>query len=141
LDIEIFEDFGTLRVWDYKNGTKKVNVFYKSANGIGTHNTQLVYYLLAKAHEYNWDFLDYEIGIIQPRTSGEKKNTIKLSPKTLRNYEDFFKRGVERTLKPNAKLFPGDWCYFCPAKTICPALQRAAKERNLANAQLEFDTL
>ena len=142
LDIEIFEDFGTLRIYDYKNGRKKVKV-YNTDYGYG-HNTQLIYYALAAAHEYRYDFLDCEIGIIQPRVS-DKLMAVKLSMKTLRAYEDFFKRGVERTLDKNARLQTGEWCFFCPANPRvggkCPKLKDAARERNLKNAQMEFDDL
>ena len=137
LDVEIYEDYGTLRVWDYKNGRKKVKV--KNPGPYG-HNTQLIYYALAAAHEHRYEFTDVEIGIVQPRVKLEVQ-TAKLSVKQLRGYEELFRKGVDRTLKKNAPLHLGEWCFFCPAKFQCPKMKSQARERNLQNAQLEFDII
>ena len=118
LDIRIIEHYGRLFIKDYKHGAGvPVNV-QDEDKGVFGHNTQLVYYALASAHEYGWDFQDVSLGILQPRAPhhlGPSREVI-MDIKTLKAYEDLFRKAVDRVYAPNAKRFAGDWCRWCVAK-------------------------
>ena len=143
-DIQIIEDFGRLQVWDYKHGKGKVvEVAEKTPRGKSL-NTQLVYYALGVAHKFNFNFSEIEIGVIQPRApytyhAGTSEDTIFSSPnKTIRSiviptrelkgYIDLFSRGVDRVYGRDPKLYPGRWCHWCKAKSICPKQENIRAE-------------
>lgn len=122
-DIQIIEDFGTLQVWDYKHGAgHAVDLVTKNQYGIKTFNTQLVYYMLAVAYKYDFNFSKFRIGVIQPRCAHPKGKirSVDLTLKELKSYIDLFKRGVDRVYSKNPSMFVGSWCHWCPAKKICP---------------------
>lgn len=115
-DIRIIEHYGILYVLDYKHGYHPVEV--REPNG--THNTQLIYYGLGSAFEFNYDFDKVVIGVIQPRALHHegpvRLSTLKM--KELRAYEPLFARGAERTEKKDAKTFAGKWCKWCPCTVV-----------------------
>jgi hypothetical protein len=125
LDLGIVEDFGTLEITDYKHGSGvKVELFKESASGHRSLNTQLVYYALAFAEEYGFNFKDVILKIVQPRCAqGTPISQVKVPMKELLSYIDLFKKGVERTKRKDAKRFAGPWCRFCKAKPICKESQ------------------
>ena len=121
IDTGIVEHFGTLESIDYKHGRGvKVEVYKETALGVKLLNTQLVYYALALAEKYDFNFRDVILKIIQPRCEqGQKISAVRVSMKELTSYIDLFKRAVERTQSKYAKRQAGPWCRFCKAKPIC----------------------
>jgi hypothetical protein len=130
-DVQIVEHFGELEVWDYKHGVGKVvDIVDKS----GEINSQLAYYALGVAHKFDFDFEKITIGVIQPRAKFYKSSkhgeeyhdesgfirSKTLTPKELKRWVDKFKRGVDAVHSKDPDINPGSWCWFCPAKKICP---------------------
>lgn len=129
VDSAIVEEFGRLQVWDFKYGAGiPVDV---------EDNPQLIYYALGLAHKYDFNFTDVEIGVIQPRAehhSGEYTRSVIISVDELRAWEKIFRDGVLMAEDPLADLVAGDWCRFCAAKAICPAVGDLAFQQ----ARLDF---
>lgn len=129
VDAAIVDEFGELHVIDYKYGA-----------GVAVdpdENTQLIYYALGIAHKYAFNFSKVVLTIIQPRAE-HKNGPIRqwsLEIDELIKWTDRFKNGVKRTQEPVAELKTGDWCRWCPAKTICPKLSDEA----FAQAQIDFE--
>lgn len=118
LDIGVAEDFGTLEITDYKHGAGvKVDVIKTGPAGIKSLNTQLVYYALGFAAEFNFHFQNVKLKIVQPRCGqGSPISEITVQMSEVMGYIDLFKRGVERTTKKDARRVAGPWCRFCKAK-------------------------
>lgn len=121
VDLGIIHHFGTLEAIDYKHGSGvRVEVVKENAWGGRNLNTQLVYYALGLAAEYDFNFSDVVLKIIQPRYSGASPiSQIKISIGELHSYIDLFKKGIARTKDKRARRFAGPWCRFCKAKSIC----------------------
>jgi hypothetical protein len=122
-DIIKIEPYGRLTVLDYKHGKgHKVKVAAEdSSSGHKKYNTQLMIYLIGVAHKYHYEFDEFNLGVIQPRAGGNKTPDTDVTLKEIKQYETFFKKGVDRVYSKNPKLFEGDWCYFCPARDYnCP---------------------
>lgn len=129
VDAAVIDLFGTLWVCDFKYGAGRLVE--------PEDNTQMIYYALGLAHQYDYNFKDVEIVIAQPRIVhklGSNRSHV-MSIAELKKYADVFKKGVEDCKDPFALLKPGRWCYFCPAQTICPIIGEKAFE----NAQNDFD--
>lgn len=125
-DVSIVNEFDTLHVIDYKHGRGFVSE---------KDNPQTLTYLLGIAHKYNYNFADYKTSIYQPRYAGVIFRTDGVDFKRLRKFEEKLKRGIEAAEDPNAELSAGNHCHFCPAKSICPELNKKA----MAEAMLDFD--
>lgn len=125
-DIGIVHPGEELEVWDYKHGAG-VPVDIVTQNSYGeSPNTQIAYYGLGLAHEYDYDFYKVRLGIIQPRAKHKSGQTIRsytMPMRDLKAFESFFRKGVQRALSANAKFFEGKWCHWCPAKSVCPLKQ------------------
>jgi hypothetical protein len=121
VDLGVVQHFGTLEVTDYKHGSGvKVDIYKESASGSRLLNTQLVYYALGLAYEYHWNFRDVILKIVQPRFDKDAPiKSVRVTMDELYLYVDLFKRGVERTMRRDARRTAGPWCRFCKAKTIC----------------------
>lgn len=131
VDAAIVDEFGRLQVWDFKYGA-----------GIPVdpeENTQLLYYAMGIAKKFDYNFKDVLIGIIQPRAEHERGPVREwvLSIKELRGWEDKFRDGVEKTKDPLAAFSAGDWCRFCPAKSMCPEISTTA----LKQAKVDFSPI
>lgn len=131
LDAAIVDEFGPLVVYDYKYGA-----------GIPVevqNNPQLAFYALALAKKYKYNFTEVVATIIQPRADHPKGpvRSWRMSIRQLKDWDDLFKKGVDRCEKPNARLFAGKWCRYCPAASICPAVGK----KSLVTAQVEFEPL
>ena len=112
--------FGTLRIYDYKNGRKPV-----SAEG----NPQGMYYALGALGERNLLFIEnVEIVIVQPNAFGkEPVERFRISVEDLYGWaENVLLPAAKRTEDPGAPCIPGDWCTFCEAAHLCPAREEAA---------------
>lgn len=129
VDAAIVEEFGRLTVIDYKYGA-----------GIAVdpeENSQLIYYALGISNQYNHNFKEVELVVIQPRAfheSGETTRSVVYTMDELLAWQDKFKKGVKAALDPFAPLKSGSWCKFCRAAIQCPEL----KEKALAQAQVVF---
>lgn len=127
VDVGVVEHFGKLQVWDYKHGAgHPVNVTTQ-IRGTTSYilNSQLAYYALGLLHEYNYDFEEVLIGIIQPRAQHKlgpiRYETFKVEE--IKQHEYIFKKGIERCLKPTPKLYLGSHCQWCKAYKVCPLQQ------------------
>lgn len=131
-DAVIVEDFGKLTVVDFKYGA-----------GVAIdaeHNSQLAYYALGAAHFHGFNFTDVTMLVIQPRAehrSGLTTREWTITVEELETWGHKFRSGVEACEDPMAPLQAGDWCRFCPAKTICPTISDQAFDE----ARLEFDAV
>ena len=95
-------------------------------------NAQLMYYAAAamRTPEVAWVFegvINIECVIIQPPAIRRWRTT----PARIKQFERELKRAVKVASLPDAKLYAGDHCRFCPAKPTCPlitgAVDRALK--------------
>jgi len=112
--------FGTLRVYDYKNGRKHV-----SAEG----NAQCMYYALGALGEGNSRMVEGVVcTIIQPNAYGKDPiDSWEVSVEDLYRWAgEELGPAVDRTGDPAAPCVEGDWCCFCEAAGICPAKLGAA---------------
>lgn len=135
LDVSVVQEFGRLRVIDYKYGAGYA-VEPEGADGHG--NPQLVYYALAILYLYEFNFSEVELIVIQPRAYHESGNTTRsvvLPVEEIKNWENLFRHKVKETLLPKPYTEAGPWCKWCPAATICPEL----KTKALKQAQIVFD--
>lgn len=128
IDSAIIQHFYKLHIIDYKHGAGMMVE--------PEQNSQLIFYALATAFEYHFDFLEVDITIVQPRIPHKRGpvRTWHTTMDALMPWEETFRKGIEATKLPNAKLRAGAHCRFCPASTICPELSRA----NFEQAQMDF---
>jgi len=128
-DLGIVQVGGLLEVIDYKYGA-----------GIpvqATESKQLTYYAIGLAHQFDYDFKQVRLTIIQPRRAidGKFVRSWDTTPKYLREQLEVFEEGMALAKRPKAPLRAGDHCRFCAAKSICPETKNAALRR----AQDDFD--
>ena len=119
-DAVIMEEFGTLHVVDLKYGAG----VYVDAE----RNEQIMYYALGALRL--GDFSNVRLHVYQPRieTDGEPYRTWDIHPKDLFEFGKLLKEKAMLAKKKNAPLLPGDYCRFCAAAGLCPALQSTAME-------------
>lgn len=135
------ECFGTCDAVIYRPTTGELFVFdYKHGKGVPVsveHNPQLLYYALGAAvEEQDRPLGEIEYYVIQPRAPHADGPVRKhrISALELMDWTSELEEAVGRALSPNADLKAGEWCKFCPAAGICPALRNASVEA----AQSEF---
>lgn len=137
VDIGIIRHFRTLEVSDYKHGSGvPVSLKKDTASGTTILNTQLVYYALGLAAEYDFNFKDVTLKIIQPRYAGQdaiQKVTVPM--RELMSYIPLFKKGIARTKNPDARRTAGPWCRFCRARVIC----KEGNEKYRSDCRNDFD--
>lgn len=132
--------FGTADCVMYDEANKLVRVYdYKHGKGISVDvedNDQLKYYalgaLLAGIHGVEI----VELVIVQPRCphpDGAVRRW-RFDSLELIDFAAELAEYAKRTEVSNGKLNEGEWCRFCPAAGICPAINRRA----LAVAKSEF---
>lgn len=134
LDVSLVQEFGRLVVVDYKYGAGHA-VDPDGPDGRG--NSQMVYYGLALSHQYDHNFSEVELVIIQPRAfheSGETVRSFVMTMDELLAWELTFKNGVLATMGLKPKLAAGEWCRWCPAKVLCPEL----KSEGMTKARVTF---
>ena len=110
-----------MRVYDYKHGA---GVSVDPEN-----NPQLMYYalgaLLTVADDY--PITEIEIVIVQPRIeNAEPVKRWRLKAVDLLDFATDLVGYAKATEAPDAPLNPGEWCKFCPAAAVCPALEAKA---------------
>jgi hypothetical protein len=128
-DIILHHPFAELHVMDYKNGTKTVEP---------EGNTQGLYYGVAAADRFNWEFSKPKITIIQPNSPHKKGHvrTWETTEQRLERAGRMLREGAKATKRKDAPLVKNDsWCWFCPARSKCPehADARTDRARKLFN--------
>ena len=112
--------FGTLRIYDYKNGRKLVHA---------KDNPQCMYYALGALGKDNpWMAEKVELNIIQPNAFGKEpieQWTVSADELYWWAY-DFLLPAAKKTQEADAPCVPGEWCTFCEASHLCHARQEAA---------------
>ncbi len=122
------EDSKVLEVWDYKHGA-----------GLGIEvedNEQLMYYGLGALLKTKVPCSNVKLVICQPRyphREGPVRSWF-INPADLIDFTAHLIERAKATEEPDAPLFPGDHCRFCPAAGTCPALHSEA----MAAAQMDF---
>lgn len=132
-DVIIHKPFSVLSVMDYKNGKKLVEA---------ENNDQMNYYAIASADEFNWEFSEAHLTIIQPNASHSKGQVRKsvTDEKKLEYANNRFLKGVALAKKKDAPLVKKDsWCFFCPARAKCP-LQKEIKDQKLFERFNAYET-
>ncbi len=109
-----------LIVYDYKHGAGiSVDV---------NDNEQLIYYALGALLSTGVPCEDIHIKIVQPRCP-HPDGAVRVHKFKSVDIIDFaadLERDAKATDDPKAPLNPGDWCRFCPAAAVCPALGKKA---------------
>src|SRR5665213_1100521 len=128
-DYVIAEPYGKLIIIDYKYGTQFVDP---------KENLQLICYALAAAHQYDYEFEEVKLVIIQPRVLGDDVAPVRewvTDMKDLKKWIDVFGYAANNALSPDARFEAGGHCYYCPAAAICPEL----KDKSLKEIQADFN--
>lgn len=113
LDAAIVEHFGYLHILDFKFGAGHI-VSPKE-------NYQLLFYALAVAHQYEFNFSMVRLWVIQPRARGYDGPVFwELSIQELKNYIPVFEKAVKRVEVETKTYVEGAHCHWCRAKGICP---------------------
>lgn len=122
--------YDKLQIYDYKHGA-----------GVAVEvidNPQLAIYAAAALE--NNDVQTVELVIVQPRAR-HKDGPVRRWTLTVQELQkwvnDVLAPAVEATKDPEAPLSAGEWCKFCPALPICPAI----REHAIATAQADFQTV
>lgn len=123
-----FPDREHLDVNDYKHGW-----LYVPAE----ENWQLTYYALGAVLALNVKPKTITTRIVQPNRPGSpvRSETFRWDELVVRKRELF--AAAERALDSDAPLNPGDWCQFCRAAPVCPALA----EQTYEVVQAEFSEI
>lgn len=113
LDSSLVEVFGTLDIFDYK---------YGAGHAVSPkENLQMIFYALAVAHKYDWNFKRIRIWIIQPRVKGYDGPAFwEIPTMELRKYEERFREAIRRVKEEPDTYVEGSHCHWCKAKKICP---------------------
>lgn len=123
-DVVIVQPFGKIYVIDFKYGAGvAVDVI---------DNSQLLYYGLGATH--GEDYSEITLVVAQPRIEGSEWQEWETTPEYMIEFSKRLKMKAVATEKKDAPLNPGEWCRWCNAASICPALQSKA----LQAAQTDF---
>lgn len=119
-------------ICDYKYGRGKEVTAKK--------NLQLINYALGLDQKYDHKIAKFFLFIYQPRTAGKPEDKWVMTTTEKLKWEGRFNKKIEEhDLVQIGKLAPkacvGDWCGWCPAHAICPAVKESIKEE----AMLEID--
>jgi hypothetical protein len=136
--------FGTADCVIYDGGKKKLYVIdYKNGKGIPVspyRNPQLMYYGLGALLSLNLACKEVELVIVQPRF--DSLNAIKtwcLPALDLVDFSADLVNYAKATQQLDAPTNPGDHCHWCAAKSVCPALSKAANE--VAKQQFQHEPM
>ena len=132
--------FGTADCVIWRPATKMLIVIdYKHGAGIPVEvedNPQLLYYGLGALLSTGYPATTVRLIIVQPRRfhpDGPVRSW-DVPAMDLIDFRADLIGYAKATEDPNALLNPGDWCYFCPGRSLCPALTAQATEL----AKIEF---
>ena len=132
LDCGLVDEFGVLEVIDYKHGAGVVVE--------PEENEQMLSYALSLAEEYDFNFSEIRLTIVQPRAfhpSGETIRTWVTDAERLKDFRAQVKLAIENIEEGITEMVAGEWCRFCPAAVTCPALY----QEKLESAAIAFDDL
>lgn len=104
---------------------------------VDADSDQLLVYAVAAMNTMGVEPLTVTTHIVQPRAIGEGGGirTSKFTTIDLWHWRDtVLNPGIERLQNGDTTIEAGDHCRFCPAKGVCPEMQRKA----LAVAKMEF---
>lgn len=144
LDHEGNEMFGTVDTAIVDIGGRLSIIDFKYGAGVAVEpekNLQMIYYAVAIAAKYKWEFDEVELVIVQPRAFHVDSvvRAWTLTIEELKTYVDLFKKGIER-VKSKARTFAGDWCKFCAGSVICPEqTSRQLEKANIAFSEPLID--
>lgn len=136
--------FGTNDCGLYKPASRQLKVYdYKHGKGHAVEverNPQLIYYgvgLVSVPQMAGARIEDVELVIVQPRAPHRDGPVRRwtTSPVELLEFTADLQEAAARTEDHSIDPVAGDWCKFCPAAGICPALRKKA----VYDAQAEFD--
>lgn len=130
VDSTIAEEFGVLRVSDYKYGHTPVE-----AKG----NHQMIYYALAVAKRYDYNFATVIIEIIQPRAQHVDGpiRSAEMSMTELLKWEKVFRLAVKQAEGKNPVYRAGPHCKYCDGKALCTEIGKT----QVRAAELDFDVI
>lgn len=107
----------SLRVWDFKYGA---GLYVEADN-----NEQLMLYALGALLSVASPVVEVTVTIVQPRYEGAQPiRDYKFQAVALMDFAADIVAAAKQTRSPEATLTPGDWCKFCRAARICPALEK-----------------
>ena len=127
----------------YQPGNRLIDYDFKYGRGVAVEvieNEQLMTYAVgAMDGEAGWAFDEVELVICQPRAphADGPIRRWKTTPSELKAFVTKMKKAVAATRVPNAPVITGDWCRWCPAQALCPAMYKQAQE----TAGLDFDVV
>lgn len=126
--------FGTGDAVVYNARTRHLTVAdFKYGRGVAVDpdsNPQLLAYGIGAVRRHdNRGVSGVTLAVVQPRCRHPKGSvrTWTTDPLTLLEFEHELKVAAVATEAPDAPLLPGDWCRFCPAAALCPALRDKAR--------------
>lgn len=142
LDIEVKFDlssielgmFGTADAALYFNFLGEIEIIdYKHGAGIAVspvNNSQLKYYALGATQALNvHPETRVKLTVVQPRAMGEAIKSWDCTINDLINFSAELKAAAKLTRIDKAETRIGDWCKFCAASPICPAVKKTALEK------------
>lgn len=127
-DSSLYAPYKAIISVDFKYGAgRKVDV---------DNNEQLKFYLLGefyKLSEFERDNLEFaEAVIIQPRMAdGIQRARVEI--KELLAFKKELEKMAAESAKSDAPRCAGEWCYYCPAKMICPEHDQYLKDECMAD--------
>lgn len=130
LDCGIVDEFAVLEVIDYKHGAGVVVE--------PEENEQMMSYALSLAEEYDFNFSEIRLTIVQPRAfhpSGETIRTWVTTAERIKQFRAQVAHAIALIETGNVEMVAGEWCRFCPAAVTCPALYK----EKLESAAIAFD--
>lgn len=134
-------DFGgTADLTVYKPEEKHLIVIdYKHGRGVAVevpNNPQLLKYAFGAATRmHNRQLEKVTIVVVQPRCphpAGPVRSWT-VDAVDLLDFAADLVAAAKRTEDPDAPLVPGDWCKFCKAAAVCPALRNKVNESAMAD--------
>lgn len=123
LDAAIIEPGGRVTVIDYK---------YGAGIPVDADSPQLIYYALALSFEFDHNFKEAELVVVQPRAFHESGKTIRkhlMDIGELKSWAKKFRKGMDLALSKSPPMKSGKHCRFCPAARTCPELTSQNFER------------
>lgn len=138
------EVYGANDAMVYHRAGKRLVVFdYKHGQGVSVSaedNSQLKFYACGALLGKDWPIAEIELVIVQPRARDAEENDggVKRWPLDVLEVLEFtavindaVAAAKASDPDPHAALSAGSHCRWCPAKAVCPALERGALD-NLA---------
>jgi hypothetical protein len=117
-------------LWDPEAQAIEV-VDFKYGRGVVVNpeeNYQLMFYALGMVRKLGFVPYDVRLTVVQPRAGDPAVRTWECPPVRLSQFNLDMKEAVERIQDPQSPAVPGDWCRWCRAKAVCPAMKDRADQ-------------